>query len=99
MKEHLEGLKCLRQSMAAEKWLQKWQVLEGATTSILLRTVAATTEEEANKDSTLTPTKEVEERHKFCPSVIVNQLMGLRIAPLATCAELAGYSPPWAGRL
>ena len=80
-----------------EKWLQKWQVLEGATTSIHLGTVAATTEEEANKDSILTPTKEVEERHKFCPSVIVNQLMGLRIAPLAT--ELAGYSPPWAGRL
>lgn len=37
---------------------------EGATTSICLGVVAATTEEEVDRDSTPTPTKEVEERHR-----------------------------------
>jgi len=105
---------------------------EGATASTRLGAVAATTEEEADRDSSFTPTKQVErdadhfrgrnsklnrnshsetiyvwktfplvdilpELKKFYPSVIVNQLVGLGIAPLAT--ELPRCSLPLAVRL
>ena len=64
MKDHLEGLKCLRQSMAPKNHYRSDQFSRRATASIHLGPVTATTEEEADRDSALTPTKEVEERHR-----------------------------------
>ena len=60
MKEHLEQLKCLRQSMAPKYGYRSDQFFfKGAAPSIHLGVVAATTEEEADRDFTLTPIEEV----------------------------------------
>ena len=64
MKEHLESLKCLGQSMAPQNGYRSDHFFEGVAHSICLRVAAATTEEEADRDFTLTPTEEVEERHR-----------------------------------
>ena len=64
MKDHLESLKCLGQSLAQKSGYRNDQFFEGAAPSIRLGVVSATTEQEANRVFTLTPTEEVEERHR-----------------------------------
>ena len=61
MKDHLESIKSLRESMAPKGGYRSDQ---GAAPNIHLGVAAATTEEEADRDFTLTPTEEVEERHR-----------------------------------
>ena len=45
-------------------WLRSLSHTEGATPNILLKVAAAITEEEVDRDFTLTPTEELEERHR-----------------------------------
>ena len=64
MREHLESLIYINKS---SQWAQKvatevTSFFEGATASTRLGAVAAPTEEEADRDSSLTLTKQVEER-------------------------------------
>ena len=64
MKEHLESLKCLRQSMAPKMGTEVTSFFEGAAPSIRLGVAAATTEQEADRDFSPTPIKEAEKRRR-----------------------------------
>ena len=60
VKDHLDSLKCLQQSMAQEAVIQVISFFEGATTSIHLGVAAAATEEEADKVPSLPPIKKTQ---------------------------------------
>ena len=64
MKEHLERLKCLRQSMPQKMDTEVTGFFEGATPSICLRVAATTTEQEVDRHFSLLLTEKVEERHR-----------------------------------
>ena len=92
MKEHVESLKCLRQSMARKSGYRSDQFFEGATPNICLKVAAATTEEEVDRDFILTPTKEVEERHRDHSRERDNKLNRNSLCRVNLCTENIGFS-------
>ena len=64
MKEHLESLKCLRQSMAPKMGTEVTSFCEEAAPSICLGVTAATTEQEADRNFSPTPIEEAEKRRR-----------------------------------
>ena len=96
MKEHVESLKCLRQSMAPKSGYRSDQFFKGATPNIRLRVAAATTEEEVDRDFTLTPTEEVEERHRDHSRGRDNKLNRNSLRRVNLCTENIGFSAHFA---